>query len=184
MAIHFSIKSYRFPSLVFLLRTPGSIALYVLMILVWSYRSDEMKRTFLTNFKNIRNYWKLAVMGLVQLAAPYMLFMQGLKVLSPTVGGVFMAAAPWATILLERLPFVRVSVSCLLLEVLSSDRLRRYCHSCTQLFLASRSAVLFVSLYAMWFKMTFVYVCTMLIFTRTEYLYRNHFYKNHETPNP
>lgn len=49
-------------------------------------------------------------MGFVQLAAPYILFMYGLKVLNPITAGVFMTAAPWFSILLERLPCGRVSV--------------------------------------------------------------------------
>ena len=110
VVIHFAVRSYKSPSLVFLLRTPGTVVLYIVLLVFWSVRSDEMKRMFLNNFKNVRCYWKLAVMGLVQLAAPYMLFMRGLKVLNPTVGGVFMAAAPWTTILLERLPFIRVCI--------------------------------------------------------------------------
>ena len=52
-------------------------------------------------------------MGFVQLFAPYVLFMQGLKVLNPTVGGVFMAAAPWLTVLLERFPFIQVRFLCI-----------------------------------------------------------------------
>ena len=74
-----------------------------------STRDSEAKEIFLNNFKTAKNYWKFGVMGFVQLAAPYMLFMYGLKVLNPSTGGVFMAAAPWLSILLERLPFVRVS---------------------------------------------------------------------------
>ena len=49
------------------------------------------------------------MMGFVQLAAPYILFTYALQVLNPTTAGVYMAAAPWFSILLERLPFVRVS---------------------------------------------------------------------------
>ena len=118
MALFLAVRSFRSPSLVFLLQTPGSVALYVIMLLAWSYRSDEMKRLFLANFRDIRSYWKMAVMGLLQLAAPYMLFMSALGVLNPTVGGVFyIAATPWVTILLERLPFIRVSTTSLNLEV-------------------------------------------------------------------
>ena len=110
MAIHFAVQSYKSPSLVFLLRTPGTVALYVVFMVFLSSRDSEVKEIFRQNFRTVRNYWKFAVMGLVQLAAPYMLFMYGLKVLNPTTGGVFMAAAPWLSILLERLPFVRVSI--------------------------------------------------------------------------
>ena len=74
-----------------------------------SSRDSEIKETFYRNFRTVGNYWKFAVMSLVQLALPYLLFMYALQVLNPTTAGVYMAAAPWISILLERLPFVRVS---------------------------------------------------------------------------
>ena len=108
--MYFAVQSYHSPSLVFLLRTPGTVALYVSFMMFLSFRNSENKETFHNNFRTARNYWKFAVMGFVQLAAPYILFMYGLKVLNPTAGGVYMTAAPWLSILLERLPFVRVSI--------------------------------------------------------------------------
>jgi drug/metabolite transporter (DMT)-like permease len=108
VVIHFADLSYNSPSLVFLLRTPGTVALYVCLMIVLAFKDNELKQTFLANLRNVHNYWKSAVMGFLQLAAPYLLFMYGLKVMSPTAGGVFMAAAPWTTVLLERLPFIRV----------------------------------------------------------------------------
>lgn len=107
MAIHFAVHSYKSPSLVFLLRTPGTVALYFVFMVFLSSRDSEGKEIFRNNFRTAKNYWRFAVMGFVQLAAPYMLFMYGLKVLNPSTGGVFMAAAPWLSILLERLPFLR-----------------------------------------------------------------------------
>ena len=74
VAIYFAVHSYRSPSLVFLLRTPGSVALYAVLMIFLSSRDSEIKQTFYNNFRNVRNYWKFAVMGLVQLAAPYMLY--------------------------------------------------------------------------------------------------------------
>jgi len=109
VAIHFAVHSYKSPSLVFLLRTPGTVALYFVFMVFLSSRDSEGKEIFRNNFRTAKNYWRFAVMGFVQLAAPYMLFMYGLKVLNPSTGGVFMAAAPWLSILLERLPFLRVS---------------------------------------------------------------------------
>lgn len=109
MAIYFAAHSYKSPSLVFLLRTPGAIALYAIFMIFLSTRDSEIKETFYNNYRTVRNYWKFAVMGFVQLAAPYMLFMYALQVLNPTTAGVYMAAAPWFSILLERLPFVRIS---------------------------------------------------------------------------
>lgn len=49
-----------------------------------------------------------AVMGLIQLALPYILFTYGLKVLSLTTGGVFITSVPLFSIVLERLPCVQV----------------------------------------------------------------------------
>ncbi|XP_031565721.1 uncharacterized protein LOC116300892 [Actinia tenebrosa] len=107
VVIHFADLSYNSPSLVFLLRTPGTVILYICLLIFVARRDTELKHTFLNNLRNIHNYWKSAVMGFLQLAAPYLLFMYGLKVMSPTAGGVFMAAAPWTTVILERLPFIR-----------------------------------------------------------------------------
>ena len=109
VVIYFAVHSYKSPSLVFLLRTPGSIALYTVFMIFLSSRDSEIKETFYRNFRTVGNYWKFAVMSLVQLALPYLLFMYALQVLNPTTAGVYMAAAPWISILLERLPFVRVS---------------------------------------------------------------------------
>ena len=108
LMIHFAIYSFNSPSFVFLLRTPGAVVLYVVSMIFLSLRNGEAQETFRNNFRTARNYWKFAVMGFVQLAAPYILFMYGLKVLSPTTGGVYVAAVPLFSILLERLPCVRV----------------------------------------------------------------------------
>ena len=109
VVIHFAVRSYDSPSLVFLLRTPGSVGLYGVFAMFLSFRNADDKEIFLENFRTLKNYWKSAVMGIVQLAAPYMLFMYGLLYMNPTTGGVYMAAAPWASLLVERLPFLRVS---------------------------------------------------------------------------
>lgn len=114
VVIHFADKSYNSPSLVFLLRTPGTIVLYVLFAIFLAFRDTESRHIFLQNLRNVQNYWKSAIMGFVQLAAPYLLFMYGLKVLSPTAGGVYMAAAPWLTTILERFPCIKVSISLLI----------------------------------------------------------------------
>lgn len=109
VALYFAVHSYKSPSLVFLLRTPGAIGLYAVVMVFLSRRDSEIKEIFYDNCRAVRSYWKFAVMGFVQLAAPYILFTYALQVLNPTTAGVYMAAAPWFSILLERLPFVRVS---------------------------------------------------------------------------
>ena len=110
MVMYFAVHSYQSPSFVFLLRTPGTVVLYIVYMTFLSYMDSEHKENFRNNFRSVRNHWKFAVMGFVQLAAPYVLFMYGLKVLSPTTAGVFMTAAPWFSLLLERLPCIRVSI--------------------------------------------------------------------------
>jgi len=111
VVIHFADKSFKSPSLVFLLRTPGTILLYILLAIYLASKDNESKQNFKHNLRTVSNYWKSAIMGFVQLAAPYVLFMYGLKVLSPTAGGVFMAAAPWFTTIIERLPCIKVSLT-------------------------------------------------------------------------
>lgn len=106
MVMYFAVHSYQSPSFVFLLRTPGTVVLYIVYMTFLSYIDSEHKENFRNNFRSVRNHWKFAVMGFVQLAAPYVLFMYGLKVLSPTTAGVFMTAAPWFSLLLERLPCI------------------------------------------------------------------------------
>lgn len=109
VVIYFADRSFKSPSLVFLLRTPGTVLLYIFLAIYLASKDGEIKQIFTHNMRNVRNYFKSAIMGFVQLAAPYLLFMYGLKVLSPTAGGVFMAAAPWLTTLLERFPCIQVS---------------------------------------------------------------------------
>ena len=70
--------------------------------------SGEFRQHITENFKDKHTYWKLTVLGIMQSAAPYLLIIYSLKYLPPTLLGVFMAATPWFTILLERLPFVKV----------------------------------------------------------------------------
>ncbi|XP_078366319.1 uncharacterized protein LOC144650503 [Oculina patagonica] len=135
VAIHFAVHSYKSPSLVFLLRTPGTVALYVVFMIFLSTRDSEIREIFHNNFRTAKNYWKYAVMGFVQLAAPYMLFMYGLKVLNPSTGGCFMAAAPWLTILLERLPFVRTS------HPVSTGKLGAITVGCVGIILVSASGI-------------------------------------------
>ncbi|XP_065051025.1 uncharacterized protein LOC135680776 [Rhopilema esculentum] len=70
--------------------------------------SGEFRQHITENFKDKHTYWKLTVLGIMQSAAPYLLIIYSLKYLPPTLLGVFMAATPWFTILLERLPFVKI----------------------------------------------------------------------------
>ncbi|RMX54621.1 hypothetical protein pdam_00014113 [Pocillopora damicornis] len=95
------------PALIFVFRTPGAVVLYVGSFVFLSLGSTNNRELLLNNFKIARNYWMFAVMGLIQLALPYILFTYGLKVLSLTTGGVFITSVPLFSIVLERLPFVQ-----------------------------------------------------------------------------
>ncbi len=75
-----------------------------------SSSNKDTKVQIKRNFKDKHVYWKLPLMGLIQTAAPYLLVVYSLQYLPPTLLGVVMAATPWLTIMLERLPFVRVSI--------------------------------------------------------------------------
>lgn len=96
------------PALIFVFRTPGAVVLYVGSFVFLSLGSTNNRELLLNNFKIARNYWMFAVMGLIQLALPYILFTYGLKVLSLTTGSVFITSVPLFSIVLERLPFVQV----------------------------------------------------------------------------
>ncbi|XP_032219321.1 uncharacterized protein LOC116602188 [Nematostella vectensis] len=106
-AIYFAVHAYRSPSLVFLLRTPGTIFLYLVTVLFLSRRSNGVVQGLRHTSGSISSLWRCAVMGLLHLAAPYLLFMYALKILNPTVAGVYMAAAPWLSTVIERLPCIQ-----------------------------------------------------------------------------
>ena len=100
--IYYGISSYETPSLLFLLRTPGTVILFVISVLYLASNDEESKLEMLNNFKSSRSYKRAALLGFFQLCGPYMLFMYAMKYLSPTIGAVFMCATPWSTALLEK----------------------------------------------------------------------------------
>lgn len=108
--IHFGIASYKTPSLLFLLRTPGTLVLFIISVLYLASKEEESKLEILNNFKSSRLYIRAALLGFFQLCGPYMLFMYAMKYLSPTIGAVFMCATPWATALLEKFLSLTVQV--------------------------------------------------------------------------
>jgi drug/metabolite transporter (DMT)-like permease len=100
--IHYGMKSYKMPGLLFLLRTPGTVILFVISVLYLASKDNESKLEISNNFKSLRSYKRAALLGFVQLCGPYMLFMYAMKYLSPTIGAVFMCSTPWSTAILER----------------------------------------------------------------------------------
>lgn len=102
VAVHYGITAYKSPSLLFLLRTPGTIALFVISVLYLASKNEEVKLEIVNDLKNSRSYKRAALLGFTQLCAPYLLFMYAMKYFSPSFGAVFMAATPWTTVLLEQ----------------------------------------------------------------------------------
>ncbi|CAB4018884.1 uncharacterized protein LOC110054732 [Paramuricea clavata] len=100
--IHYGISSYKTPGLLFLLRTPGTVILFLISVLFLASKDEENKLEILNNFKSSRSYKRAALLGFLQLCGPYMLFMYAMKYLSPTLGAVFMCATPWLTALLQQ----------------------------------------------------------------------------------
>lgn len=103
VTIHYGISAYNHPSLLFLLRTPGTVALFLISMIYLASREEEVKLEIVNDLKSSRSYKRAALLGFVQLCGPYLLFMYAMKYFSPTLGGVFMAATPWTTALLEQI---------------------------------------------------------------------------------
>ena len=100
--MHYGITAYKTPSLLFLLRTPGTLILFFISVLYLASKDEESKLEIVNNFKSSKSYKRAAVLGFFQLSGPYMLLMYAMKYLSPTIGAVFMCAMPWSTLLLEK----------------------------------------------------------------------------------
>lgn len=97
LLIHYGMASYKVPSLLFLLRTPGTIVLFGISTLYLYLKASDSKLEITNNLKSARSYRRAAILGFVQLSGPYILFMYALKFLSPTVGAVFMSSTPYCT---------------------------------------------------------------------------------------
>ena len=108
--IHYGINAYQSPSLLFLLRTPGTLILFIISVLYLALKDDDRKVEILNNLKSSRLYKRAALLGFFQLCGPYMLFMYAMKYLSPTIGVVFMCSTPWSTMLLEQCLHITVKV--------------------------------------------------------------------------
>lgn len=85
-----------------------SLVFFTIMLVTFYFNDGEMRLQIYDNLISRSTYWKLPLIGLMQAAAPYLLIVYSLQYLPPTLIGVFMAATPWFTIILERLPFVKV----------------------------------------------------------------------------
>lgn len=111
VTVHYGIKAYQTPSLLFLLRTPGTVALFVISVLYLASKQEEVKDEIVNDLKNSRSYKRAALLGFTQLCGPYLLFMYAMKYFSPTLGGVFMAATPWTTAFLDQILVLTIQVS-------------------------------------------------------------------------
>ena len=108
--IHYGIDAYKTPSLLFLLRTPGTLVLFFISVLCLASKDEDSKLEIVNNLKSSRLYKRAALLGFFQLCGPYMLFMYAMKYLSPTLGAVFMCSTPWSTMLLEQFLAITVQV--------------------------------------------------------------------------
>ena len=84
------------------------LVLFLITLIYICISSTEEKMQIKRNVRDKSTYWKIPLIGLTQAAAPYLLVVYSLQYVPPTLLGVFMAATPWFTIMLERLPFVKV----------------------------------------------------------------------------
>ena len=116
VTVHYGIEAYDAPSLLFLLRTPGTVALFVISVLYLASKEEEVKHEIVNDLKNSRSYKRAALLGFTQLCGPYLLFMYAMKYFSPTLGGVFMAATPWATAFLDEILVVTIQVHVCVLQ--------------------------------------------------------------------
>lgn len=106
---YFAVSNLDSPGLVVAWKSAISLVFFSIMFLTLYVTDDAVKLQLSSNVRSRSTYWKLPLIGLIQAAAPYLLAVYSLKYLPPTLLSVFMAATPWFTILLERLPFVKVN---------------------------------------------------------------------------
>ena len=105
---YFAVANLNSASLVVSLKCAISLVFFAWTFL-WILASDkDATSKIFRNFRDKHTYWKVGLLGLIQGAAPYLLVVYSLQFLPPTLLGVFMAATPWITIILERLPFIKV----------------------------------------------------------------------------
>ena len=85
-----------------ILRSPATLVLFLLTILGWATFSDSYKKRLVTVVKKPTTWGKLALMGIFQSAAPFLLFSYGLKDVPASLGGAFMSVTPLCAILIQR----------------------------------------------------------------------------------
>ena len=106
---YLAVSSLDSSGLVVAFKSAISLVCFTVTLLVLYFTDGEVRMQIMINLKSTDTYWKLPLIGLLQAAAPYLLVVYSLQYLPPTLLGVFMTATPWLTIILERLPFVKVS---------------------------------------------------------------------------
>ena len=119
---YFAVSNLDSSGLVVAWKSAISFVFFVIMLMTLYNTDGELKLQISDNFKSKSTYWKLPLIGLLQAAAPYLLVVYSLKYLPPTLLSVFMTATPWFTIILERLPFVKVKPYIAILFVQSAER--------------------------------------------------------------
>ena len=105
---YLAVSSLKSSGLVVALKSAISFVCFTVTLLVLYFTDGEMRMQIMINLKSTDTYWKLPLIGLLQAAAPYLLVVYSMAYLPPTLLGVFMTATPWFTIILERLPCVKV----------------------------------------------------------------------------
>jgi len=105
---YLAVSSLKSSGLVVALKSAISFVCFTVTLLVLYFTDGEMRMQIMINLKSTDTYWKLPLIGLLQAAAPYLLVVYSMAYLPPTLLGVFMTATPWFTIILERLPCVKI----------------------------------------------------------------------------
>ena len=109
---YFAVSHLASSGLVVAWKSGISLVFFTIMLVTFYFTDGELKMQFMVNLKSKRTYWKLLLVGLFQAAAPYLLVVYSLRILPPTLLGVFMTATPWFTLILERMPCIKVTEKC------------------------------------------------------------------------
>ncbi|XP_065199104.1 uncharacterized protein LOC135830824, partial [Sycon ciliatum] len=93
------------PTVIVILRSPGTIALFALVMIVWSYNSPALKANMKEVLSTPMTYPKLMVLGVIQSGGPFLLFTYGLTHVPGSFGGAFLASVPVWTVLVDQTLF-------------------------------------------------------------------------------
>ena len=99
------------PTVIVMLRSPGTVSLFVLVMVIWSAYSPTVKATMKETLSMPSTYAKLAVLGVIQSGGPFLLFTYGLIHVPASFGGAFMALVPMWTVIIDQTLFRALGVS-------------------------------------------------------------------------